>query len=221
MRSARLLSLSRTLSDIRIDDVVAGAELERYAFFTHFDSKEHAIVALQEYDQRAASSVESRVSTGEWQVREAAIELLAWMMCPQQGDWLTHYGNTMQALVRRPEVRAPVSDGLRADLAVFTSLLTHGQQDDQIRDDRPPSDLALVFQALVVGYQALSWINGVSPQREGIVDFVRILAQLLEPASSGGSRAAGVQEASAPPAARPRRSRKKRSPTGARRKAAA
>lgn len=220
MKSARLLSLSRTLSEIKVDDVVAGAELERYAFFAHFNSKEHAIAALREYDQRAASSVESRVGTGEWRVDEAAVELLAWTMCPPQGDWLTHYGNTIQAFVGRPEVRPAVSDGLRADLGVFTSLISHGQQRRQVRDDVPASDLAFAFQLLVVGYQALSWIHGVSPQRERIADVVRVLARLLEPTSPTKPRVVGVDNEPAKPAGSRRRSRRKRSAATPKRKAA-
>jgi AcrR family transcriptional regulator len=195
VNAAREIMFSRGLADMTVQDITEAADVGKGTFFNYFQSKEHVVSRVQEFNGNSLIQAVDRVRRGQETAIAALRNAIRETMCGP-GNWLTYESNTLRALVMNQDVRSLMSTQLRVNRQAYEMLVSLGQEQGTIRRDLPVAQIADVTHTLMAGFTVVLWIHGTTPTEALVDSMVGALDELLKPvASTQPSRSAEPRRA--------------------------
>ena len=152
-RTALQLFAKKGYVNTRVEEITAAADVAKGTFFNYFPTKEHLLVALSEHQQevvRRAGAAARNAKSVKPVIEQFAHNIAQGpggsplMMRSLLGTAFLH-----EAMVKR------FSELLRFARGEIAKIMRRGQELGEIRSDRSPEELALGFQTVIFGTNAL------------------------------------------------------------------
>jgi AcrR family transcriptional regulator len=150
IRSALRLFADRGFMATTVEDITRLADVGKGTFFNYFPSKEHILAARSRGQAEKVGQFVARAYHSTEPTSDLFYQLSVSLSEGFEGNPAI-FRSILVAISSNESVRGMLSEALeqaRTPLAEFMSL---GQQRGRIRDDLPPTDLALDFQRLFFG----------------------------------------------------------------------
>jgi AcrR family transcriptional regulator len=209
VRSAAKLFLERGYDSVSINEIIAEVGGSKETIYSNFGNKAQLFEAVV---QQLCSDVTIRIDTRpigslEEQATRAAHSFVSIVLTPQIISFhrlVTSIGREFPAAGRLFYQTGP-----ETVYRIFSEWIAQHQKDGNIRTDRDPRRLAVLFHDMLIGEQILSWLTSAASQK----DRARRIEQTVELAVSvflGGCATEAGLKTSPAGAARAKTSQTKR-----------
>lgn len=163
-RVAMQLFAERGFFETTTEDITNAADVGQGTFFNYFPTKQHVLTVLTEKQMEKVARAREEAEAGKTPIYDVLRELMH-RIAQEPGKSQALTRSLMTALLSNDQVRQFTRETLGRGRENLGEIIKLGQKRGELRRNRKPADLAMMFQRNVIG-TLLLW----ALQNEGDLD---------------------------------------------------